>query len=108
MYNRNLKDMTKGWFVGDFEPTVIKTDCVEVAVKEYNVGDTEQPHYHKVSTEITVVNSGKVKMFDKVWVKGDIIVVEPGDVTGFLALEPSSTTVVKIPGALNDKYEVNE
>ena len=108
MYTSSLDKMVKGWFVGAFEPTLYKTNDVEVAVKEYEQGDSEQPHYHKIATEITVVNTGKVKMFDKIWAAGDIIVVEPGDITGFEALEKASTTVVKIPGALNDKYLVNQ
>ena len=31
----HLDDMTRGWFVGDFEPTLYRTDAVEVAVKHY-------------------------------------------------------------------------
>ena len=30
-----LEDMVKGWFIGNFDPTLIKTNDVEVAVKEY-------------------------------------------------------------------------
>ena len=36
-----LSDMEKGWFVGDFFPTLIKTTDVEVAVKNYKKGDYE-------------------------------------------------------------------
>ena len=108
MYASNLNKLVKGWFVGSFEPTIYKTNDVEVAVKKYEAGDTELPHYHKIATEITVINYGKVKMFNTIWVEGDIIVVEPGDITSFEALEKSLTTVVKIPGVLNDKYAVKE
>ena len=37
---------------------------------------------------------------------GDIVVMEPGDVTDFQALEDAMNVVVKIPGANNDKYVV--
>ena len=47
-------------------------------------------------------------MFDKIFTEGDIIVVEPGDCTDFLALEDTICTVVKYPGAKNDKYLVSE
>jgi len=99
-----LDDMTKGWFVGDFEPTLIKTQDVEVAVKTYKKGDTEERHYHKIATEITVVVSGKVKMNDIEYSAGDIIVMEPCESTDFEALEDSVNTVVKLPGAVDDKY----
>jgi quercetin dioxygenase-like cupin family protein len=101
----NINLMTRGWFVGNFEPTIYNTDEVEVAVKNYKMGDVESRHYHKISTEITVIVSGKVKMNNKEYRMGDIIYLEPGEVTDFMALEDTVTTVVKIPGALNDKYE---
>ena len=106
MKTAKLSDMTKGWFVGNFEPSLCKTNEVEVAVKSYKRGDKENAHYHKIATEITVVVSGKVRMFGKEWGAGDIIVVVPGDVTDFEALTDAVNTVVKIPGANNDKYEV--
>lgn len=103
-----LADMFKGWFVGNFEPTIYRTNDVEVAIKEYKVGDYESAHYHKIATEITVIQSGRVKMFDKIFNSGDIIVVEPNEETDFEALEDTVTIVVKIPGANNDKYLVEE
>jgi hypothetical protein len=30
-----LDDMVKGWFVGDFEPTALRTAACEVSVKHY-------------------------------------------------------------------------
>ena len=45
MRTARLEDMVKGWFVGNFEPTLIKTNDVEVAVKSYNKGDYEEKHY---------------------------------------------------------------
>lgn len=99
-----LKSMIGGWFVGAFKPTIINTNNVEVAVKEYKQGDYEERHYHKIATEITVVVRGRVKMNEKEFGEGDIIVVEPGESTDFTALEDTINTVVKIPGACNDKY----
>ena len=108
MRSAKLADMVKGWFVGNFEPTLYRTNDVEVAVKEYNAGDYESAHYHKISTEITVIQSGRVKMFDKIFESGDIIVVEPNEATDFTAIENTVTVVVKLPGVNNDKYLVAE
>ncbi|MGI5105998.1 hypothetical protein H0R94_03005 [Treponema socranskii] len=102
-----LNDMTKGWFIGNFEPSVFKTNAVEVAVKSYKKGDSEDAHYHKIATEYTVVVKGSVKMFGKEFSEGDIIVAEPGDITSFEALTDCINLVVKLPGANNDKYIVN-
>lgn len=99
-----LDEMMKGWFVGDFNPSLIRTSDVEVAVKRYKKGDYEERHYHKLATEITVVVSGSVKMNGRIYREGDIIIVEPYEATDFEALEDAVNTVVKYPGARDDKY----
>lgn len=106
MKTGTLDNMVKGWFIGNFEPTLLKTNEVEVAVKEYKKGDCEASHYHKIATEFTVVVSGKVRMCDQIFEKNDIIVMNPGEATDFEALEDTVCTVVKYPGAENDKYLV--
>lgn len=105
MKTAKLEDMIKGWFVGNFEPTLLKTNDVEVAVKSYKKGDYENRHYHKIATEITVVTAGRVKMNGIEYNKGDIIVIEPMESTDFECLEDDTqNVVVKYPGANNDKY----
>ena len=99
-----LDDMVKGWFVGHFTPTALTTAQFEVGVKYYKAGDAEAAHHHKVATELTVVVSGRVTMFGREFGPGDIVTVEPGESTGFVALEDSSTVVVKTPSLPADKY----
>ncbi len=102
-----LDDMVKGWFVGNFNPTAISTNDVEVAVKKYKAGDYQSSHYHKIATEITVITDGQVKMNGVVYSSGAIIVIEPNQTTDFLALTDVTLTVVKYPGANDDKYLEN-
>lgn len=105
MKTANLQDMIKGWFIGNFEPSLLKTNDVEVAVKKYARGDYEESHYHKIATEFTVIISGKVRMNGVEYSAGDIIVMEPNESTDFECLEDGTVNiVVKIPGASNDKY----
>ena len=101
-----LKDMFRGWIVGNFEPSLYKTDDVEVAVKNYKAGDSEEKHYHKIATEITIISDGKVRMNGTIYGSGDIITIEPGEATDFEALEDTITMVVKIPCVKDDKYIV--
>ena len=100
----HLSQMTKGWFVGDFSPSIIQTQDVEVGVKRYQKGDYEPRHHHKIATEITVIVSGKVRMNEQFYGSGDILVIDPGESTDFEVLEDVTTVVVKYPGAQNDKY----
>ncbi len=108
MNTTKLGEMVKGWFVGGFKPTAFSTEACEVGVKTYKAGDNEAAHYHKIATEVTLVLSGTVSMRDQTWSEGDIIVLKPGDITAFEAITDATTVVVKVPGALDDKYVVGE
>ena len=100
----NLNDMVRGWFVGNFSPTVLSTNDVEVAIQQYKAGDKEETHLHKIATEITVIFNGTVEMNGQQYNHGDIIKIMPGTATDFIAVTDVTTIVVKIPGANNDKY----
>ena len=102
----NLDNFFRGWFVGDFEPTLYKTTDVEVAVQYYKKGTVQSSHLHKIATEITVVILGKVKINNVIYKEKDIILIEPNEVSSFEALEDTTTLVVKIPSSKNDKYEI--
>jgi mannose-6-phosphate isomerase-like protein (cupin superfamily) len=104
MKRGNLNEMVKGWFVGNFNPTAYRTDTCEVAIKTYSKGEHESVHHHKIATEITVIQQGRVRMSGKEYATGDILVIEPGTATDFEVLEDTVTVVVKVPGAQNDKY----
>lgn len=104
MKTSRLDDMTRGWFIGNFSPSMYRTNDCEVAVKQYPAGAHEAKHYHKIATEFTVLISGRAKMFGREFAAGDIIECEPGDATDFTALTDVVTVVVKVPGANDDKY----
>ncbi|MHA4868438.1 hypothetical protein ACXZ1M_12145 [Duganella sp. PWIR1] len=104
MERYKLEDMTRGWFVGDFTPTVLATRAAEVGIKHYRAGDREARHYHKIAQEITVIQSGRVQMNGVEYASGDIIVINPLESTDFVVLEDTVTVVVKVPGAVDDKY----
>jgi quercetin dioxygenase-like cupin family protein len=101
-----LEDMTRGWFVGDFAPTLYRTDAVEVAVKHFTAGESEERHVHRVATELTAVVAGSVRMDGRDLGPGDIVVLEPGEPTDFLAVSDAVVVAVKLPAAPGDKYLV--
>ena len=41
MYSKKIGDMTRGWFVGNFEPTAYETNDVEAAVRVLEKGYCE-------------------------------------------------------------------
>jgi mannose-6-phosphate isomerase-like protein (cupin superfamily) len=101
-----LDEMKGGWFVGNFEPTCLRTDAFEVASKKYKAGDGESRHVHRIATEITVIASGRVVMNGQTFAAGDIVLLEPGEAADFQVLEDALTVVVKMPSAIGDKYLV--
>ena len=107
MNRAHLSDMVKGWFVGNFNPTAFATEKCEVAVKNYKKGDHDAPHYHELAHEITLVLDGTVKMLNKTWQSGDVVVIEPGEISSFEALSNATLVVVKVPGVKDDKYLVD-
>jgi quercetin dioxygenase-like cupin family protein len=104
MKKHNLDDMVGGWFIGHFEPTLLKTDDFEVAVKIYKKGDYEENHFHKIATEYTLILDGEVIMSGENYSSGDIIIIKPNESTDFRALTDVKTVVVKTPSVANDKY----
>ena len=104
MHKTHLKDFKKGWFLGNFEPSLFVNDNFEVAIKRYKKGDAEASHVHKIATEWTAVVSGKVRMNDMIVSIDEIVEVLPFTHVEFEALEDSVVVAVKSPCAKDDKY----
>jgi mannose-6-phosphate isomerase-like protein (cupin superfamily) len=100
----SLGEFTGGWFVGQFEPTLIPSDAVEVAVKHYRAGEHEPEHHHRLAVEVTVIVAGRVRMAGREFAAGDIVRILPGESTDFTALTDATTTVVKMPSVAGDKF----
>lgn len=105
MHTNNLKNMKRGWYIGNFKPTVFQTNDFEIAIQRYKSGDYEEPHTHKIAMEINVIISGSSKMNNKIYMKDSIIVLEPGEETDFEALTDVVVVVVKVPSVIGDKYK---
>ena len=100
----NIKEFTKGWFIGDFTPTLLKTNDFEVAIKYYKAGDQEERHHHKLATEYTVVVSGEISMNGEKFIKDEIITILPNEKVVFKCLTDAITVVIKTPSIKGDKY----
>jgi anti-sigma factor ChrR (cupin superfamily) len=108
MKRHKLGGMRGGWFVGQFEPAVLKLAACEVAVKRYRAGDHEPAHVHRVAVEITLIVSGRVTMNGEAFGEGDIIELAAGEPGEFRVLEDTITVVVKSPSVPSDKHVLKE
>lgn len=101
-----LSDMHRGWFIGDFEPSVLKTKDFEVAILHHPKGEQWPAHYHKLGTEYNVLLSGHMRVCDTELHAGDIFVIEPGEVADPIFYEDCTIVCVKTPSDTGDKYIV--
>ena len=96
----------RGWFIGQFDRAVFKTNACEVAYQYNYTGERSFAHTHRIATEINLITHGSVNISGKVFNTGDIVIMEPGDVCECTYLEDTYTVVVKVPGVLDDKYHI--
>lgn len=106
MKTAKLSDMHRGWFIGDFEPSVMRTPLFEVGVLTHRKGEAWPAHYHRVATEYNVLLEGSMRIAGKVIEVGDIFWFEPEDVADPEFLEDCKVLCVKRPSIIGDKYEV--
>jgi quercetin dioxygenase-like cupin family protein len=99
-----IEDMKGGWFLGDFEPSVLKTKDFEVGYKYHPAGEKWDVHYHKEAEEITFLLRGRMKIQDQELVSGDIFVIPKWEVADPVFLEDCEVIVIKTPSVIGDKY----
>jgi quercetin dioxygenase-like cupin family protein len=99
----NLENYFRGWLIGDFEPSIMRSKEFEVCIAYHQMGEYSPAHFHTKSEEINVVLSGQLTVNGRNLMAGDIFWYhknEPSDVS-FLA--DTSLLVVRVPSAPGDK-----
>jgi quercetin dioxygenase-like cupin family protein len=106
MLIKKINEMFRGWFIGDFEPSVYKTAEFEVGYLQHKKDEVWKAHYHSVGTEINYLIRGKMIIQNTELKAGDIFVLYPGEIADPIFLEDCELIVVKTPSIPNDKYIV--
>jgi quercetin dioxygenase-like cupin family protein len=106
MKKRNLNEMWRGWFIGNFDPSILKTENFEVGLLSHKKGEVWPKHYHAVATEYNLLISGSMTICDELIVPGTIFVLEPNEIADPVFHEDCQVLCVKIPSIKGDKYEV--
>jgi len=99
---KNISQFKKGWFLGNFEPSLKHTDY-EVGLRWNNKGDKEDRHYHRNTTEYVVFAGGKHRLGDRVYQDGDITIIYPYMSTDYECLEKGYCLTIK-DKSHKDKY----
>ena len=83
-----LSDYTRGWVIGDFEPSVLRTKDFEVAVLTHKArGTMHFAHYHKEGVEYNILISGKMVIQGTELNTGDVFVLDRYEVADPVFLE---------------------
>ena len=101
-------EFTGGWFIGDFEPSLLRTKEFEVAVKEHPAGEDWPEHYHAVATEYNYLCSGEMVIGEDVIEVGDIFVIDPGESVKPHFYTDCVIVTIKVPSIPGDKYVVHK
>ena len=104
----NIKNMYRGWFIGNFEPSVYKTEEFEVGILYHPKGEKWPKHFHKEAVEINVLISGKMIINNELLLSGSIFVIEKNEIADPEFLEDCTIVCVKTPSVPGDKYEVEK
>jgi hypothetical protein len=106
MREYNPNHFKGGWFMGDFEPSLLRVPGFEVGVKHHKKGEYHEPHYHAVATEYNYLLDGVLIINDHKFVAPTIFVVEPGE-SVYPHFETDCTLcIIKVPSVPGDKYIV--
>lgn len=101
-----LSDFKGGWFLGNFNPSIFKTNQFEVAIMRHKKGESWPKHYH-TATEINYLVSGKMLMRNQVIEADTVFLIEPLEVADPEFLEDCVVVVVKTPSIPGDKFIVD-
>jgi choline kinase len=99
----NIRHFTRGWFVGDFDPSVYRADF-EVMFRNDKKGLLLPRHFHKKATEYNLVARGKYRIDDVIYDEGDIFINKPYHSSDCECLKDGAMLCVKDKSIPKDKF----
>jgi quercetin dioxygenase-like cupin family protein len=99
-----LSDTYRGWVIGDFEPSLLRTKNFEVGVLKHPKGEKWPAHYHKIATEYNILVAGTMRLCDIELVAGDTFILEPNEIADPTFHEDCTIVCIKVPSDTKDKY----
>ena len=99
-----LENMTRGWCIGDFEPSILKTDAFEVGYLKHPKDQVWPAHLHKEVDEYNILIKGRLTINNETIEQGEIFVVPKGMLTSAKFLENCEIVCIKVKSNTKDKY----
>ncbi len=106
MVRFKLDEFNRGWFIGDFLPSILRTKDFEVGILKHRAGEDWPEHYHKKADEYNVLIEGYMSVNDMYFCPGDVFVIEKGETSKPHFSTDCTLVVIKVPSVIGDKYVV--
>lgn len=107
MKTDSIDNYKGGWFIGAFEPSILRTKEFEVGLKIHKMGELIEPHRHNVVTEYNLLVAGIMLVNGKMIYPGTLFVFEPGEIVeAVVQTEEVRVICVKVPSIPSDREVV--
>jgi dTDP-glucose pyrophosphorylase len=97
-------DFVRGWFMGDFTPSICKTKEFEIGYLHHKKNERWDYHYHKESTEYNILIKGEMLINNIIMKENDLFVIQKNQIACPQFLQDCRVLCIKIPHVKNDKY----
>jgi dTDP-glucose pyrophosphorylase len=100
----DLSKYTRGWLIGNFEPSIQKETEYEIGVLTHQKDEKWGFHYHRESIEINILLKGKMIINNIELNTGDVFTFNKNIIACPIFLEDCKLICIKIPSVPGDKF----
>jgi dTDP-glucose pyrophosphorylase/mannose-6-phosphate isomerase-like protein (cupin superfamily) len=100
----DTNNYTRGWLIGDFEPSIQKESKYEIGLLTHKKGEKWGFHYHRESVEINILIKGRMIINNMELNDGDIFIFDKNIIACPIFLEDCKLICIKIPSVPGDKF----
>lgn len=100
-----IHEFKNGWLMGNFVPSLVKTEDFEIAIHRHQASTGGGDHIHKIATEYNIVIDGEVVLDHTISIRQNgYWITEPGQSFDVYFKEYTTLLVIKLPSVPDDKY----
>jgi quercetin dioxygenase-like cupin family protein len=100
----HIDAMTRGWIIGDFTPSILKTSQFEIGYLSHKKDEIWPAHVHNQADEYNILINGAMKLNNEILSQGDIFIIKKGMLAKAYFIEDCNIICIKCPSKPSDKY----
>ena len=99
-----VDSFVRGWFIGDFEPSILRTKTWEMALLKHSKNEKWDFHYHAQADEVNVLLSGRMMLNGREIRSRNVFTIPKKQIACPLFLEDCMILCIKTPSVIGDKF----